>query len=75
MAKSAWTMRKENAIQPSTLQLLDMPNVRKASHHKGMRECLEAQHAAKKMHSNSFQIHDLWGTAMDSILFVKFMKG
>lgn len=66
---------KENAAQSSTLQFLDMPNVGKASHHKGMRGSFEAQHAAKKIHPNSFQIHDLWGTVMDSLLFVKFMKG
>lgn len=38
-------------------QFLDTPDVRKSSHHKGLRGSLEAQHAAKNPHSNFFQIH------------------
>lgn len=40
-----------------------------------MRESFEVPHVTKKMHSNSSQIHDLWGTAVDSFLFMKFIKG
>jgi len=65
--------RKENAVQPVTVQILDMPNVRKASHHKRM--LLKHNMRQKKMHPNSFQIHDLWGRAIDSLFFVKFVKG
>lgn len=65
MTKISLEAEKKNSVQTSTLQFVDMANVRKASHHKGMRESLEVPHVANKMHPNSLQINDLWGTAMD----------
>lgn len=50
---SAWMKRKGSGVGSSTVHL-DMPDVTKPSHHKGLREFLEAEHAAKKTNPNFF---------------------
>lgn len=46
--------RKGSVVGSSTVQFLEMPDVTIPSHHKGLRDSLEAEYAAKKMHPNFF---------------------
>lgn len=51
---SAWMKRKGKIVGSSTMQFLEMPDVTISSHHKGLRDSLDAEYAAKKMHPNFF---------------------
>lgn len=51
---SAWMKRKGKIVGSSTVQFLEMPDVTISSHHKGLRDSLDAEYAAKKMHPNFF---------------------
>lgn len=66
---------KRVLLDPLLVQSLDMPDVRKPSHHKGLRGSLEEEHAANKTHLNFVQVHHFLGTAVHSHFFVELMKG